>query len=455
MKLSVRLTLAFTMLGLLAVSTVAALSWFASASEIREAADDRLRDSRAVYLSFVRSDLGRLVLENPAGNSTVLRGPETGNGAIAVLDDGVSAPDAPFEVPSSSIEAILQGEEVFETTTIDGRTYRTLTVSIDPLPVGPDGIAALRGALLYLDVTSEEQAIDDLIIRLAVLGLVAVCAVAAAGWFLGRRLALPVVELTDAVEYLAGHGTPPQRIELDRADEIGRLANRFNAMLAALEVGREQQQRLVADASHELRTPLTALRLRTEYAATFENLTPEQSRVVEGAVGDLEQLSAVVADLVDLATFASPVDEEPEYGQLVTFVAEVVERSAVATGRPVNIEADESAAFVYPAMIRSATQNLVDNALKYSPDDQPVLVRVENGSIAVRDYGSGIAPEDLASVFDRFFRSPKARNRPGNGIGLAIVQQVAETHNGSVFAANEPDGGASVGFSVAGLHAPE
>ncbi len=454
MKLSVRLTLAFTLLGLLAVSTVAALSWFASASEIREAADDRLRDSRAVYFSFVRSDLGRLVLKDPPRNSTVLRGPETGNGAIAVLDDGVSAPDAPFEVPSSSIEAILRGEEVFETTTIDGRTYRTLTVSIDPLPVGPDGIAVLRGALLYLDVTSEEQAIDDLIVRLAVLGAVAVCAVAAAGWYLGRRLALPVVDLTDAVEYLAAHGTPPQRIELDRADEIGRLANRFNAMLAALEVGREQQQRLVADASHELRTPLAALRLRTEFAATFENLTPEQRSVVEGAVGDLDQLSALAADLVDLATYVSPVDEEPEFGEFVAFVTDVVERTAMATGRSVSIEADESAAFVYPAMIRSATQNLVDNALKYSPDDQPVLVSIDNGTIAVRDYGSGIAPEDLALVFDRFFRSPKARNRPGNGIGLAIVKQVAETHGGSVFATNEPDGGASVGFSVAGLRAP-
>ena len=455
MRLSFRLTLAFTVLGTVAVAAVATVSWLASAREVRQAADEALEDTRTALLTFVESDVGRRFREDPDPDNRFLEGLERQSGGIVVLSDGSWDSNGRFAVPSVAVEQILRGEEVSATITVEDRVYRTLTVPIDPLPVGQGGGVTLIGALLYEDVTSEEQAIDSLAVQLALVGLAAVAAVAAAGWVLGRRLARPLVDLTDAVDYLAEHGVPPQRIELDRSDEIGRLAARFNAMLAAVEVGREQQQRLVADASHELRTPLTALRLRAEHAASFDTLTPEQRGVVEGAVGDLEQLSALVADLIDLAALVSPADEEPVYCDLATIIGPVIDRSAVAAQRSITFDADESAGLVYPTMIRRAVQNLVDNAVKYSPDDQPIHVRIDGGTIEVRDHGAGIAPEDLAFIFDRFFRSPKARTRPGNGIGLAIVKEVAERHNGTASATNEADGGARVGFSVPGLSVVE
>jgi two-component system sensor histidine kinase MprB len=98
-----------------------------------------------------------------------------------------------------------------------------------------------------------------------------------------------------------------------------------------------------------------------------------------------------------------------------------------------------------PARLERAIANLLDNACKWNPPVPPVLpveVRVRDGRLEVRDHGPGIAPEDLPRVFDRFYRAPAARARPGSGLGLAIVRQMAETHGGTVHAANDPDGGA-------------
>ena len=453
MKLSARLTLASTLLGLIVVVATVILSWLASASEIREAVDESLEDSRELLLAFTQSEVGRQRLKNPESGSLLPRDLSRDFGGVPVLTDGTADPGAPFTVPSNRIDHLLDGQKSFETLTVESQTYRTLAVPIEPVPLEVRDGQLLAGVLLYQDVTAEEQAIADLALRLGVVGLVALTAVAAGSWFLGRRLARPLVDLTRGVEHLASDDARPQRIELDRSDEIGRLADQFNAMLAALEVGREQQQRLVTDASHELRTPLTALRLRIEYAASFDNLKPDQRSVVDGAVSDLEQLSALVADLVDLATHASPAEEAAEHYQLASIVEPIAERTAVATGREISVEADDSGAIVYPNMIRRAVQNLLDNAVKYSPTDEPVLVRVNGGTIEVRDRGPGIAPEDLAFVFDRFFRSPKARNRPGNGIGLAIVKNVAETHGGEPYA-TAGDVGACVGFSIPGVPVP-
>lgn len=450
MKLSVRLALAFTLLGLVVVVGIATLSWLASASEIREATDESLENSREVLLAFTESEAGRDRLASPEPIGLLPGDLSEDSGGIAILSDGSTGPSARFAAPTDQIDHILDGEGGFETLSIGTRTYRTLAVPVGPVPIRSEGDHTLNGVVLYQDITNEEQALADLAFRLVILGLAALIAVAGGSWFVGRRLARPLVELTAGVEHVASHGAPPRRIELDRTDEIGRLADQFNAMLGALEVGREQQERLVADASHELRTPLTALRLRIEYAASFDNLDPDQRRVVDGAVGDLEQLSALVADLVDLATHASPSEEAADHYQLASIVEPIAQRTAVATGRTITVEADDSEALIYPNMIRRAVQNLIDNAVKYSPAEEPIVLHVHGGRIEVRDRGPGIAPEDLAFVFDRFFRSPKARNRPGNGIGLAIVKHVAETHGGEPYATSD-DSGARVGFSIPGV----
>ena len=95
-----------------------------------------------------------------------------------------------------------------------------------------------------------------------------------------------------------------------------------------------------------------------------------------------------------------------------------------------------------PASLERAVGNLLDNAVKWSPNGGPVEVTVGGGQVTVRDHGPGVDPDDLPFVFDRFYRARNARGMPGSGLGLAIVRQVAEAHGGQVRAENAPDGGA-------------
>ncbi len=448
MKLSARLTLVFGVFGLVIVAVIATLSWLLAASEVRGSTDDELR-ARASVIDNI-SDIDAEVLaefgRSPAIPTNVF-GIEGSGGQVFDAEGQLLGPD-PIALPVTITDEFRAGEPMLTTETVDGRTYRVYTVRFPEEVATPLADLDAYGVQLYRDISSQEDSISQLALRLAVLGALGLTLVAAGSWIVGRRLAAPMRELTAAAERLTEPGAPSARIEVARQDEVGQLADTFNRMASALEIGREQQQRLVADASHELRTPLTSLRMRADFLASFDDLRDDHRAIVEGAVVDVEQLTALVTDLIDLASDSGTPDEAAEPRRLGDIAREVAERTEVAARVPISVESDDSTATVYPGMIRRAVQNLVDNAVKYGPPEGPVRIEVGDGRITVVDRGTGIPAEDLEHVFDRFFRSPKARSRPGNGIGLAIVKQVADVHGGSVWARNDPAGGACVGFSV-------
>jgi two-component system sensor histidine kinase MprB len=127
---------------------------------------------------------------------------------------------------------------------------------------------------------------------------------------------------------------------------------------------------------------------------------------------------------------------------------DVAERARRRTGREITVSAEGApgTVLVGPHMAERALTNLVDNAVKYSPG--AIAIVIDGRRVEVRDDGPGIAPEDEAHVFDRFYRSAEARTEPGSGLGLAIVQQIVTRHDGSVWATNRPGGGAAVGFEL-------
>ncbi len=169
--------------------------------------------------------------------------------------------------------------------------------------------------------------------------------------------------------------------------------------------------------------------------------------MLRAAVHDAERLSALVSDLVDLAADVRNADEQAIPIDLGRLVTEVAVQAEISSDRTITVDADDTVAAVRPTMVRRALHNLLDNAVKYGGQGE-ITVRSYAGAIEVHDDGPGIAPEDRAHVFDRFFRSPKARNRPGTGIGLAIVEQAATAHGGAVWVGTSDRGGAVVGFSV-------
>jgi two-component system sensor histidine kinase MprB len=287
--------------------------------------------------------------------------------------------------------------------------------------------------------------IDNTLGRLRwALGALALAGIALA--VLLSRLAMktavrPVTELTTTAEHVASTRDLSRRIDAHGDDELARLASAFNTMLEALDQSQTAQKQLVADASHELRTPLTSLRTNLEVLARGGPPDPEDREALRSdLVTQLEELTALVGDLVELARDQEPGAPCQEDVRLDRLVAAAVER-ARRHSPGVRFETALEPALVrgVPARLDRAVANLLDNAAKWS---FRVEVAIRDGELTVRDHGPGIPEADRVHVFDRFYRADSARGRPGSGLGLAIVRQVAESHGGTVVAEAADGGGA-------------
>jgi two-component system, OmpR family, sensor histidine kinase MprB len=299
-----------------------------------------------------------------------------------------------------------------------------------------------------------DQVLDRLRLIMIAIAFSGVGLAAALGLVVAGAALRPVRRLTDAADEVGRTRNLGLRVEASGDDELARLGATFNAMLAALDESVSAQRRLVVDASHELRTPLTSLRTNIEVLARADRLDPsERERLRQDVLRQIEELSLLITDVVDLARGDEPT-AEPEDVRLDLLVEQVVGR--VARHAP----GVHFATQLYPCTVRGvprrlerAVTNLLDNAAKWSPDGARVLVTVDRGEVVVRDEGPGFSAEDLPFVFDRFYRSRAARGKPGSGLGLAIVRQVAEEHGGAVEAWNVNGGGAVVRLRVAATKA--
>jgi two-component system, OmpR family, sensor histidine kinase MprB len=425
-----------------AVLLAAGIAYAAVRGELRRQVDDQLREQaglvtrvgehRLDVIRGMRIPAPPARRGGPADYQQLLRSP----GEPVVLGPGVPIPvdDRAEEVAAGTAGSYLSDER------IDDEHVRVLTA---PLPEG--GAPQLARSL---------ESVDSVLARLrwVLLALVAggVGLAAVLGRLAARHLVAPVARVTEAARHIAETEDLGRRIEVAGDDEVGELAARFNAMLDTLEGSIAAQRRLVSDASHELRTPVTSLRTNIEVLAEGRLDPAERARLVADVQAQAEELSALVADLIELARGAEPEAAGLQHGagagwateevRLDALVAEAIER-ARRHAPQVEISADLRPAVLdgVPERLARAVNNLLDNAARHGT---VVDVRAGPGGVRVRDDGSGIAAEDLPHLFDRFYRGAAARGEPGTGLGLAIVRQVAEQHGGSVAAANADGGGA-------------
>jgi two-component system, OmpR family, sensor histidine kinase MprB len=274
--------------------------------------------------------------------------------------------------------------------------------------------------------------------------LAGVALAAALGYAVSRAATRPLARLTATAEQVTATGDLRHRIPAPEVDdEPGRLAAAFNEMLAALEASRDAQRQLVADASHELRTPLTAIRANIELLGHAPHLPPEErAAMLASARAQLEDLTVLVGDLVDLARPREKAADPPEDVRLDELVRCAVDRARRhAPALAFAVDAEPCVVHASRARLTRAVGNLLDNAVKWSPPEGTVEVVVRDGEVTVRDHGPGIAQADLPHVFDRFYRAPSARGLPGSGLGLAIVKHVADAHGGTVRAEPAEGGG--------------
>ena len=337
--------------------------------------------------------------------------------------------------------------------------YRDVIVHGSHLRVLSEPYGRKRALEIALPLTETDSLLGRmrLILVLVVIGGIALAAL------LGRLVAGAVVQplkhLTRTTEHVALTRDLSGRIEPAGEDEIGRLASSFNAMLDALEQSMgaldesvHAQRQLVADASHELRTPLTSIRTNIEILQQQgAQMSPaEQSRLLGDAVEQIEDLTHLVNDLIDLARGDEPYGETEDV-RLDLLVEEVVGR-ARRTASPSLLRMDLEPTIVsgVPSRLERAVSNLIDNAVKYSPSGEAVEIHLRGDALTVRDHGPGISAQDHPHVFDRFYRGAEARGRPGSGLGLAIVHQVAVQQGGSVTAETAPGGGTLMRLKLPG-----
>jgi two-component system sensor histidine kinase MprB len=294
-------------------------------------------------------------------------------------------------------------------------------------------------------------------VRRLLLGLTLGGALAAGllGWLAANAVLRPVRVLAGTVRKVSATRDLNQRIPVSGRDELASLAADFNAMLAALDESQQAQQQLIADASHELRTPLTAHRANVELLARSDLPVERRQRVLGAAVRGIEELSALVGDLIQAARDGRSVDAREPLA-LDELVAAAVERARHrASGLRFETRLEPYPFVGARSRLERAVDNVLDNAIKWSPPDGTVDVRLADGRLTVRDRGPGIAEGDLPHVFDRFYRAATARALPGSGLGLAIVKQTVDDHGGSVTVANADGGGAllTLRFEVDGRDA--
>ena len=263
------------------------------------------------------------------------------------------------------------------------------------------------------------------------------------GYVLARRSLGPLARMAENARRITAEQLH-ERLPAERSSsELDQLRDAFNQTLARLERSFEQLRRFSADASHELRTPLTALRSVGEVGLRRARTVDDYREVVGSMLEEVDRLARLADELLTLARWeAGEARLRTEAVDLAAMASDVVDQlSVLAEERQQAIEIRTSGLAVVAGdrlVLRQAVMNLVDNAIKYSPEGTRVIV--ETGTMAdrvflgVKDQGPGIAPEHRDRVFERFYRVDKSRSREmgGTGLGLSLVKWAAEAHGGHV-----------------------
>jgi two-component system OmpR family sensor kinase len=409
---------------------------------------------------------GRLVIEDPRSGQSVLVP------AVAPFLEGVPgyvvvvaadgevlhlSPEA-RALPYGSLVRLLKvafgSETAGRSGVLDlGPPVGTLRYYVQPVTdAGPEIAAVLSAASTKTAVIGPQR----LLLAMILVSPLILLASTLIGFLLAGRTLLPVQHLVDEVEAITdGRSLHKRLAPLETGDELARLTNTLNAMLARLERSFASLRRFTADASHELKTPLTVLRSGVERALTDPHAAPEVMEVLDETLSEVNRMTEIVESLLVLARAdegRAPLHREPT--DLREMLAEIAETGGLLGEEAgVTVRVSEPATRVEVLVdrmrIRQLLLNLLTNAIKYTPAGGRVDVRAEPDpggvSIEVRDTGVGIAPGDLPHIFDRFWRADPARSRTGVrsgvGLGLAICKWIAEAHGGTITARSRPNRG--------------
>jgi heavy metal sensor kinase len=347
----------------------------------------------------------------------------------------------------------------YETVVSNNERWRTLAA---PVTIG--------GHTVVLRVSrSEERVREELaeVLFVLILGLPLVVALAGvAGFLLARRALAPIDHLASEAQRITAERLHERLQVPNERDEIGRLTGVINQTFARLESSFDQLRRFTADSSHELRTPLAVVRGIGE-AAVAERRSPAE---YEEAIGSMLEEVDRMSNLVDTLLRLSHADagtirlsrEVLDLGELARDVAGSLSILAEEQKQKLVLEVTSGVSVAVDRLVlREAVTNVLDNAIKYSPDGATVAIRVEcignQALLAIGDEGPGIPAEHRERVFHRFFRVDEARSRDrgGTGLGLAIAKWAVDVHDGQITVSERPHGGSEFQIRLPLAPSPE
>jgi two-component system heavy metal sensor histidine kinase CusS len=308
--------------------------------------------------------------------------------------------------------------------------------------------AKLQSGRVYLFIAESTAPVDHALRRLSTLLLavlpIFICGGAAGGFWLSRRALSPVDDIVTKARSIGADNLSERLVSKNTNDEVQRLTDTFNEMLGRLEASFARISQFTADASHELRTPISVIRLAAEKAIRKSRPEVEYREALQSIQAEAEGMSHLIENLLYLARLGSgsAADQFAPVNLSEAVRAACDEVKALATNKRILLTQhfEDSSVFVFGSFtsLERLALILLDNAIKYTPEQGAVSVSVQslNGDAILRvaDSGGGV-PEDMKSrIFERFFRGDKSRNRDdgGYGLGLAIAKAIAEQHSGSI-----------------------
>jgi two-component system, OmpR family, sensor kinase len=403
-----------------------------AASEIKMGYHPPENDSESDFREVADASLGQLP---QAGFAAQL---VTSSGKVLVQTGVPPWARAQPLVDRLVIAQAFTGHAVYATASLGGTPYRVLVVPYQ-------GSADPRALLVATSLARAGHAVRNLLVALLIAGAVGLVLAAGSGWWLARRALQPVARMTEEASLIGASRGLRERIQVPKtADELGRLAETLNGMLARLERAVTQQRRFVADVSHELRTPLTVMRSEIDVSLASDALSEDARTVLESTREEAQRMTGIVENLLTLAR----IDEEElhlirrpcDLRDLAEATAGELGPIAAQRGVTVRLTGSRGPVEADSDRLKQVVRNLLDNAIRYSPHGGTVIVEItsRNGQVelAVRDEGPGIDPPDLEHVFERFYRGDPSRPSAGegSGLGLAICREIAEAHGGGMSA---------------------
>jgi two-component system, OmpR family, sensor kinase len=345
---------------------------------------------------------------------------------------------------------IAAGDGVTTISTDETGKLRVLTA---PVVAGGARIGTFRVAD---PLTSVDQALASLRNKFIAVGLGALILSVTIAIWLANLISRPLRRIA-AVAAAVDSGDLSHRIDYRGQDEVGVLAESFNHMMDRLEEGFRRQREFVSDASHELRSPLTVLRGRIEQLADRTGDPTGVRSETDELMREVRRMERLIDDMLTLAKAERGGLVQPRRVPIDDFVDDLRRDLPLLGPRNYSVESSIHGELqADPDRLAQVLRNLVANAVRHTPSDGHIDISIasDDGAavFAVSDDGTGIEPDQLARIFDRFHRTDEGRSRAegGSGLGLAIARAIVEAHGGSIGATSAPGRGATIRFRIPG-----